>query len=1753
MTVSRRLLQTTCLAAALLSVAGTASANPLDGVVSAGNATISSSGSKLDVLQQSDRAVIDWRSFDIAPGEWTEFHQPSASSLTVNRVNSDHASDIGGRLTANGNLVILNQNGILFGAGAQVDVNGLIATTADIDNENVMSGSGALSFDKAGNPDAAIINDGTITAHDAGLVGLVAPNVVNNGTIRANLGRVNLASGDTVAVDLYGDGLMKVAVSDDVKSQLVSNSGVLESAGGTVALTAAAGGQIVNSLIVAGGEIKAPSVSQKNGHIIIAAEGTNAVAGNVTANKGKKQGASYTIVSGTLDVSGLKAGESGGSVKVTGDNIALLSGSVINASGSDGASNTTQGLAVSAPRVGAAGGDIQIGGDYLGSGDMGTASNLYVDQGALILNDSIRSGDAGRTILWSDDTTDFYGTVYARALGGQDIDGATWNATAGGNTGNGGFLETSGHAQLNAGGSADLTASNGDRGTYFLDPANITVYGNFAPNYGTVILGDSATLASNLKLWLDASDTANVNLAYNSLNTTANGTLGNNTITVSANTGLVVGARIRLGAAGSVTAASTVGADTYTINAISGTTITLTSNLTSNYTTSAIYQGYASQWTDKSGQGNNATQATAASRPLYVTNSQNGRAVLVFDGTNDGLSVNLNFLAGTSNTNFVVARTTTYSNIYGAVTGSSGAGSLHVGYTNAATYRENYWGNDFAPAVSSYSNSSSANILAFQWNQGGSKYIYANGHLESTTTGAGTITAMAGGGTIAGNVTGLGYWGGSLSEMAMYTTALSANAYALMNQYQSAKWGININPTGAGATEAAKAMASDGYSVFTTRYLERLSQSANISLQATTDISLDLQGDTLNLANNRDITLTAGNNIASASAGTITTNGTGSILFAASNNITLAHDINLNAAGTGNITLRSNNVMSFTNGVDFTTQSGNIILNADRNADRLGGISLTDSTITTNGGYFVAGGGNGAIGGTNSLLGDGDGTGADDAFAYGNNGHGVLLSNTVINATNIGGTSTGAIIVNGAGTYATGVGNNSYGISIAGTSALTADTGKIKLTGLGGNGEDENYGINASGSVIIKSTKGAITLTGTGGTAGTATSESSTGLNLSGLQISSLGTGSDAATITLTGTAGVTNGQQSRGVNLQSTTLLSEKGAVTVNGTGKGTSSSSYGVYSNGSILRSTGTATIDVKGQGGSTSASDLYIAGTGNIIGGATATGNITLTADSITLAGLSVQTSQNVTVKTRTASGSIGIGGGIGTLGLTDAYLAMFLPSGKLIIGDTASGTGDLVVDSWDLSAKSYNVEIYGNDITFQDTDPSAGVDYAMRLGTANFFAYARNNGGDLADLNINGAIDKTELGTSMLDLRAENNITAVSNIGSSAGLLHISLTSDADNNGVGDIIMGGAILNSANGNIALNRAVTLNGNLTLAAGTGALTAASTINGAYNLTAGAASMSFANALGGSTALHDVSLTSIGSLNLPSITAGSILARTTGATADLSIAVGKTITGNNTGNAVTLVTRHNFINNAGANAVSTPSGRWLIYVTDQASLSLNGMNPSFDRYTCGYSGTCPTPGAGNGLLYTYTPVLTVTPGAVSVAYTETPVFTYSVSGYLGGELSMDTITGSPTYTTGFVPGRLSGLFNITTGANTLLSALGYGFTYTTRVDGLRVAAPVPKVVVPNSVIRVSQLPSLNSLAQSGSTTINSTKTSTSSQSSTSSGTQKSNPENYKGEFALEIPETKNLQTSIPGLTVDPELQRELKLDAALITSSSE
>ena len=268
-------------------------ANPEGGQVHSGTANISQNGSTVDIIQHSDRAVIDWTSFDLKADEHTRFTQPNSSSITLNRIQDIKPSSIQGRITANGQIILVNPNGLVFGKNAVVDVNSLIATSSSINPVLFMNGQ--MQFDQLGQADAAIVNNGQITAAQAGLVALVSPQVINNGIIQAKLGKIQMASADTFTIDLYGDGLIELKVSDEVAQQLIQHSGTLDAQGGTILLQAAAGKQIVDSLIHIDGELKAPSVSQVGGKIIITGDTINLKDGTHIDVSGKTGGGQVLI------------------------------------------------------------------------------------------------------------------------------------------------------------------------------------------------------------------------------------------------------------------------------------------------------------------------------------------------------------------------------------------------------------------------------------------------------------------------------------------------------------------------------------------------------------------------------------------------------------------------------------------------------------------------------------------------------------------------------------------------------------------------------------------------------------------------------------------------------------------------------------------------------------------------------------------------------------------------------------------------------------------------------------------------------------------------------------------------------------------------------------------------------------------------------------------------------------------------------------------------------------------------------------------------------------------------------------------------------------------------------------------------------------------------------------------------------------------------------------------------------------------
>jgi len=432
-------------------------ANPKGANIISGDVSIKNeSPTKLAIHQKTNKAIINWDSFNIGVKEHTQFYQPSSNSITLNRVISNDPSKILGQLSANGNIFLVNQNGIYFGKNSSVDVSGLIATTHDIKNTDFLNNN--FNFSIAGKQTASIINEGKITAKEYGLIGLVSPYVHNRATIIAKLGKVELASGKAFTLDLYGDDLIKLHLEENYAQEsydlngnklnsFVENAGRIEAEGGYVALTSKTARDIVDSVVNQSGVIKATGFKEHNGKIILT-------------------GSSKGIVSnrGTLDTSNTSG--KGGYIEITGEKIGLFSASKIDASGETG------------------GGTILIGGDYLGGTasketyesldiqkeekEIRTATFLNMSTDSIIKANAFNTGKGGKIVLWSDNTTRAYGTIVAN--GGMI-------------SGDGGFIEVSGKNSLDINNlNVSVNSINGNNGTILFDPNIVYIVSPNNPN-----------------------------------------------------------------------------------------------------------------------------------------------------------------------------------------------------------------------------------------------------------------------------------------------------------------------------------------------------------------------------------------------------------------------------------------------------------------------------------------------------------------------------------------------------------------------------------------------------------------------------------------------------------------------------------------------------------------------------------------------------------------------------------------------------------------------------------------------------------------------------------------------------------------------------------------------------------------------------------------------------------------------------------------------------------------------------------------------------------------------------------------------------------------------------------------------------------------------------------------------------------------------------------------------------------------------
>lgn len=496
-------------------------ANGVEPLVVSGQASFSAQGSLLNITN-SPGAIIHWQDFSIGVGETTRFLQESAASSVLNRVTGPDISSIFGTLSSNGQVFLINPSGILFGQDSRVDVAGLVASTLDLSNEDFRAG--LLNF-KANAMAGNTVNQGRITTPSGGAVYLLGNNVTNSGLISSPDGDVLLAAGQSISIMDSGAPGVRVELTGD--NNVATNVGDIIARSGEIGIYGAA---LRNS-----GTINADQVSRDaNGRITLRARhDVTLESGSQISADGSLPGVitvqseqGTTLVNGSIAARGTAPDSTGGDVQLLGDRVGLLAVD-IDVSGQ------------------AAGGSVLIGGDYLGSDpDVQNAGSTYVSADATINADAVVQGDGGKVIVWSDDFTRFLGTVSARG---------------GAQSGDGGFVETSGKLNLEVlGGSVDTRASNGQAGTWLLDPSNVEVKnapttgaiagGIFTPNQDTAVL-------NNLIL-STALETGNVNITV----TNPTGTEGG-TITVSA----------------PVTRAAGTGTTTLTLtpNQITGGTITI--------------------------------------------------------------------------------------------------------------------------------------------------------------------------------------------------------------------------------------------------------------------------------------------------------------------------------------------------------------------------------------------------------------------------------------------------------------------------------------------------------------------------------------------------------------------------------------------------------------------------------------------------------------------------------------------------------------------------------------------------------------------------------------------------------------------------------------------------------------------------------------------------------------------------------------------------------------------------------------------------------------------------------------------------------------------------------------------------------------------------------------------------------------------------------------------------------------------------
>lgn len=418
-----RLVLASAFAAAIMPFSSIADTNVVAEVV-AGDLTVKDiSATHTQYTHTANVNIVDFYKFGVMKGHQLDVVMPDAARALY-RVIGNSRSEIMGTLNSNGSLFLINQNGVLFGQGSEVNVGNIVASTLNISNDDFMKGNYNFTV---GSITGNIENRGVIKAQNEGYIVLLGNTVDNSGTLVASNGSVVLGSAQNATLDFFGNGLVKAKLSGDALEATIKNSGNIYADGGFVQMATNARAAAINI----SGIVEANQLVERDGMIRLEG-GDNA----------KVQ------VTGQLIAKGENT--TGGTIEVTGEQVALLNGAVLDASGDTG------------------GGKVLVGGDYQGKNDaVYNARTTYIAQGATIKADALQQGDGGKVVVWANDLTRYYGNI---------------SAQGGAISGNGGFVEVSGKQNLAFIGKVNVGAENGIGGIVLLDPENIVLNSSVQPS-----------------------------------------------------------------------------------------------------------------------------------------------------------------------------------------------------------------------------------------------------------------------------------------------------------------------------------------------------------------------------------------------------------------------------------------------------------------------------------------------------------------------------------------------------------------------------------------------------------------------------------------------------------------------------------------------------------------------------------------------------------------------------------------------------------------------------------------------------------------------------------------------------------------------------------------------------------------------------------------------------------------------------------------------------------------------------------------------------------------------------------------------------------------------------------------------------------------------------------------------------------------------------------------------------------------------